>query len=179
VLEVGRMGAHAFAKIAYGTTSTGKANRGYEISIGTIAGMAMAGIDQPTRFVGYRRVTVTLDSTLFRMPRGSKTPVIGRLDDAGLERMDALRTRLWAERDMAAARRDERLGVTAQGVPVIRRSGATLSCISKGGLAPCQLPGAHHQRVADLAPKAARKRAAKRGRGLLKQARQRRQAGSV
>ncbi|SEB02185.1 hypothetical protein [Rubrimonas cliftonensis] len=133
VLEVGRVGDHAFAEIAYGTTATGKANKGWEIHINQRAGMAMAGLDQPTRFVGFRRVTVTLDSTLFRIPRGRKSPIIGRLDDAGLERMNAVCARIWANRGMAAERRNERRGVTDQGVPVIWRGGASkLSATSKG-----------------------------------------------
>ncbi|MEE4208136.1 MAG: type II toxin-antitoxin system PemK/MazF family toxin [Parvularcula sp.] len=135
VLEVGRVCDHAFAEIAYGTTATGKRNRGWEIHINTAGGMALAGIDQPTRFVGFRRVTVTLDNKFFRMPRGRRSPIIGRLDDAGLERMNAVRARIWAERDMAAERRAERRGVTEQGVPVIWRSGASKLSASRKGAA--------------------------------------------
>jgi hypothetical protein len=124
VLEVGRVGDHAFAEIAYGTSAMTKANRGYEIHVNTIAGMALAGLDRATRFVGSRRVRVSLENSLFRTSPQHASPVIGRLDDGALVRMYAVRARIWAERDMAAERRNERRGVTAQGVPVVWRRAA-------------------------------------------------------
>jgi hypothetical protein len=133
VLEVGRIGGHAFAELAYGTAAMTKANRGYEIHVNTVAGIALAGLDKPTRFVANRRVTVSLDSPLFPPSIAHRSPVIGRLDDGALARMNAVRARIWAERDIAAERRNERRGVTDQGVPVVWRGAAPKRpTISKG-----------------------------------------------
>jgi hypothetical protein len=121
VLEVGRAGDNGFVELAYGTTSKTAANRGYEIHVSREAAMRAAGLSKPTRFVAARRVIASFGSALFLTNASHPTPVIGRLDPDTMERMNAVRARLWAEKDFAAERRRERRGRTEKGVPVVWR----------------------------------------------------------
>jgi hypothetical protein len=134
VLEVGRVGDHAYAELAYGTSAMTRANVGYEVRVRQPDGIAAAGLREPTRFVCSRRAISSLDSDRFHCSVTYPSPVIGRLDAAGLRRMDVLRARIWAEKDMAAERRNERRGRTEQGVPVIWRSsrGAAMPALEAG-----------------------------------------------
>lgn len=106
VVEVDRLGGYTFIELAYGTTAQTKANRGYEVHIYTDVGMALAGLRQPTRFVCARRVMVAPFHRDFATTRRNPSPVIGRLDDAGIERMNGIRARIHAEQDIAAERRE-------------------------------------------------------------------------
>lgn len=108
VLEVASTDGQRQATLAYGTTARTSANRGYEIWIKRRSSLAIAGLDRQTRFVGARTAIVSLDHADFDQgPRG--TPVIGHLDAHLIERMHAVRARLYAERDIATEiRRDKR-----------------------------------------------------------------------
>lgn len=51
---------------------------------------------------------MNVKSSGFHCPDGTATPLIGRLDDALMDRMNAIRARIQAEADIAAHYRDER-----------------------------------------------------------------------
>ncbi len=113
VLEVDCADGQRQATLAYGTTSRGSANRGYEIWVKRRSSLVIAGLDRQTRFVGARTTTVGLDHP--DLAQGLRaTPVIGHLDEFLLERMNAVRARVQAEDDIAAEvlreKREERLG---------------------------------------------------------------------
>jgi hypothetical protein len=105
VMEIARIGGETLIELAYGTTAQTSANRGYEVHIYRPIGMALAGLRRPTRFVGARRIIVSARNGGFDVSPGYRSPVIGRLDGRGLERMNAVRARIHAERDIAADRR--------------------------------------------------------------------------
>ncbi|KHQ50498.1 type II toxin-antitoxin system PemK/MazF family toxin [Mameliella alba] len=96
-----------FVEIAYGTSADTRANRGYDVIVKQSAGRATAGLLKPTRFVCARRIIVHVDHSGFHgRTKGPQT--IGRLDEALLERMNAVRARIQAEADIAACYREER-----------------------------------------------------------------------
>lgn len=105
VMEVERAETGTRITLAYGTSAMTKANRGYEVRIRQPVEMAHAGLDAPTRFVGARRLEVSVHATGFAASARTDSPVIGRLAEAGLERMNAVRARIQADRDIAAERR--------------------------------------------------------------------------
>ncbi len=107
VLEVDGTDGQRQATLAYGTTARTSANRGYEIWIKRRSSMTLAGLNKQTRFVGARTTTISLDHPDFGMgPQAS--PVIGQLDLYLVERMDAVRARLHAEKDIAEETRREK-----------------------------------------------------------------------
>lgn len=96
-----------FATLAYGTTADSKANQGYETRVTRSEALAAIGLDKPTRFVGSRRITVSLNNPGFSLgERG--TPVLGQMIGAERERLNDVRARIFAEADMAAERHAER-----------------------------------------------------------------------
>lgn len=107
VLDIARSGGAHYAVVAYGTSADTPANRGYEVRL-TGAEARAAGLHRPTRFVGSRRLLVSLDHPGIVICAATGAPVIGRLTDAAFERMNAVRARLHAEADIAADRRSER-----------------------------------------------------------------------
>ena len=92
--------------LAYGTSASTPANRGYEIAITHVADLQAAGLTRATRFVGARLLSVSRDHTGFDVG-GTEPPVIGRLPENRIERMNWVRARIHAERDIAADRRAE------------------------------------------------------------------------
>lgn len=105
VLEIERLAGERFALIAYGTTSPRKANWGYEVHALHDKDYRSFGLDRPTRFIGRRRLMVSLDNSGFVICPGTGAPVLGRLSGGPAERLQAVRARIQAERDMAAERR--------------------------------------------------------------------------
>ena len=106
VIETGKLNGRLSATLAYGTSAHPKRNYGYEVIVKGKPAMRAAGLTKPTRFICIRRITVSTAHPGFEPLCG--TPVIGRLDASLLQRMDAVRARLWAEHDIAAERRHER-----------------------------------------------------------------------
>ncbi len=104
VLETPRIGQRRYAKLAYGTGSTTRANRGCEVAVNRPDSLSAAGLDRPTRFVGRRSIIVQLDDPRFE-PDPSGSPVVGSLDPELQARMHEVRARLHAEADMAAEER--------------------------------------------------------------------------
>ncbi len=107
VLETPRIGQQRYAKLAYGTGSTTRANRGCDVSVNRPEALHTAGLDRPTRFVGGRSLIVRLDDPRFE-PDPSGTRVVGSLDPELQTRMHEVRARLHAEADMAAEERRTR-----------------------------------------------------------------------
>lgn len=101
VLEVGRVGDLRIATIAYGTSSKHKANRGRDLRVECHTEIEAAGLAEPTRFVGVRRVMVPLGHCAFNLAHRD-TPVLGHLTGVAFEAMQVLRARFQAEHDMAA-----------------------------------------------------------------------------
>lgn len=95
-----------FVEIAYGTSADTRANRGYEVIVKQTAARATAGLSKPTRFVCARRIIVHVNHSGFH-GRAKGPHIIGRLDEALLERMNVVRERIQAEADIAAYYREE------------------------------------------------------------------------
>lgn len=107
VLDIVRVGESRYAQLAYGTSAHTHANRGYEVQLNKADARA-AGLRRPTRFVGARRMLVSLDHPDIVLGVATGVPVLGRLSGAAFERMNAVRARIHAEADIAAERRSER-----------------------------------------------------------------------
>ena len=107
VLDTMTKGDERFVEIAYGTSADTRANRGYEVIVKQCAARETAGLSKPTRFVCARRIIVHVSHSSFH-GRTKGPQIIGRLDDALLERMNAVRARIQAEADIAAHCREER-----------------------------------------------------------------------
>jgi hypothetical protein len=105
VLDIETKGGQRYALLAYGTTSHRRSNVGYEVHVRRRAEYLSAGLDEPTRFVGARRLLVPLTHKGFVICRGTGSCVLGRLDGAPIDAMNAVRGRIHAEHDIAAERR--------------------------------------------------------------------------
>ena len=106
VLDTLTKGNERFVEIAYGTSADTRANRGYEVIVKQTAARETAGLSKPTRFVCARRIIVHVSHIGFH-GRTKGPQIIGRLDEALLERMNAVRARIQAEADIAAYYREE------------------------------------------------------------------------
>ncbi len=102
ILDIEVINGQRYALIAYGTTSHRRSNVGYEVHVRRGADYLSAGLDEPTRFVGARRVLVPLTHKGFAICRETGSAVLGRLDGEPFERMNAVRGRIHAMRDIAA-----------------------------------------------------------------------------
>ena len=107
VLNTRRMLGKVFVELAYGTSAQTTANKGYEVRILRDADANAVGLSRPTRFIGARRVMVSLDNPGFDVNLFD-SPVVGQLTGELFERLNAVRARLQAEADMAQATREER-----------------------------------------------------------------------
>lgn len=107
VLNTRRMLGKVFVELAYGTSAQTTANKGYEVRILRDADANAVGLSRPTRFIGARRVIVSLDNPGFDVNLFD-SPVVGQLTGELFERLNAVRARLQAEADMAQATREER-----------------------------------------------------------------------
>ncbi len=105
-LEVLAWAGERYARLAYGTSSDGRSNRGHDILVAGRLGDPGAGLDEATRFVGRRTLLVHLGGQGFARSSFTGSPVIGRLTGPALARMHRVRARLQAEADMAAERRE-------------------------------------------------------------------------
>ncbi|MCB1347122.1 MAG: hypothetical protein KDK11_00175 [Maritimibacter sp.] len=118
VLEIDERFGTKRLTLAYGTSVPSSANRGYEIPVTLPDDMRAAGLKRATRFVGARLLSVSPDNPGFSLGSRSRSPIIGRLSHNRIERMDWIRARLHAERDIAAERRGKR---TRNAPTVVRR----------------------------------------------------------
>lgn len=108
ILDIETKGDVRYALLAYGTTSRRRANVGYEVHVRRRADYLSAGLDEPTRFVGARRLLVPLGHKGFVICRSIGSPVLGRLDGEAFKAMNAVRGRIHAEHDIATERRSFR-----------------------------------------------------------------------
>ena len=107
VLNIEMRGDQRYALLAYGTTSRRRSNIGHEVHVRRRADVVVAGLDEPTRFVGARRLLVPLTHSGFVICGATSSPVLGRLDGRPFEAMNAVRARIHALRDIAAERRSQ------------------------------------------------------------------------
>ncbi len=108
ILDIEMRGDQLYALLAYGTTSRRRSNVGYEIHVRRRADYLSAGLNEPTRFVGARRLLVPLIHSGFATCRAAGSAVIGRLESAPFDAMNAVRGRIHAEADIADDRRSRR-----------------------------------------------------------------------
>ncbi|WP_340108451.1 hypothetical protein [Pikeienuella sp. HZG-20] len=107
VLDIARLGERRYAMLAYGTSAYTKANHGYEIRLSKAEALA-SGLRRSTRFVGARRLLVSLDHPGIVFWAATGAPVMGRLSGDAFERMNRVRARIQAEADIAADHRSRR-----------------------------------------------------------------------
>ncbi|MCZ4260139.1 hypothetical protein O4G76_04700 [Limimaricola sp. G21655-S1] len=105
ILDLEERGGKRYALLAYGTTSRRRSNTGYEVHVRRRADYLSAGLNEPTRFVGARRLLVPLNHGGFSVCQATGSAVLGRLDGSAFAAMNAVRGRIHAERDIAADRR--------------------------------------------------------------------------
>lgn len=103
VLEAEVRDGQRYVLLAYGTTSRRRSNIGYEIHARRKADYVSAGLHEPTRFVGKRRMWVPVDHGGFVISSTTGSAVLGSLDGNPRVAMDAVRARLHAEHDIRTA----------------------------------------------------------------------------
>lgn len=108
VIEVEDRGGQRCAEIVYGTSADTAANTGDEIHVAAPEEIARAGLRKPTRFVCSRRITVSLDHPGWDLNPRHPSPIIGQLTLKAMTRLNAIRARIHALRDIAADRRASR-----------------------------------------------------------------------
>ncbi|QPH53961.1 hypothetical protein [Pontivivens ytuae] len=81
VLDVERSGDDRRVVLAYGTTSRRKTNIGYETHVRTRGDRLAAGLDRSTRFVGKRRLSVSLQNGGFAIC-GTASTQLSRLSSS-------------------------------------------------------------------------------------------------
>lgn len=104
VFDIEDRGGHRFVELAYGTSAESNANTGDEIHVFAPEERAVAGVRKPTRFVCSRRIWVTLDHPGWDINPAHPSPVIGHLAPAATRRMNAIRAKIQARRDIIADR---------------------------------------------------------------------------
>jgi hypothetical protein len=84
----------------------GRADRtqAYEVALRTERECHAAGVSGPTRFLGAARIFLRTTSASIHIPQGAVSPISGRLTGVVLSRMNRVRARIYAERDIAADR---------------------------------------------------------------------------
>lgn len=109
VLDVEIFAGMVYAVLAPGMTSQGKSrsDRGFQISADDLEVPATAALNHPIRFETEQRICVPLSHEGFAPDRASDSPVTGRLTGSAFERMNAIRARIHAERDIAREARTE------------------------------------------------------------------------
>ncbi|TDL83492.1 hypothetical protein [Meridianimarinicoccus aquatilis] len=101
VLDLTLIGEIRYATLAYGTSSQCRFNSGYEVRLSAAADYAAAGLHEPTRFIGTRRLMVPLNHRGFVICAKTGAPVLGRVQEKTAARMHAVRARIQAEADIA------------------------------------------------------------------------------
>ena len=115
ILDIEVRNGQRYALLAYGTTSRRQSNVGLEIHVRRRVQYMAAGLDKPTRFVAARRLLVPLTNSGFVVCGATGSAVLGRLEGNPFERMNAVRGRIHAMRDIAQDRRlSRRQGRTAK-----------------------------------------------------------------
>ncbi|WP_288924857.1 hypothetical protein [uncultured Maritimibacter sp.] len=107
VLDVVRRGGEQFAVLAYNTKVQTNANCGHEVAVSGETMLKVLKQRKSTRFVGARRITVSLDHHGFACNRDG-TPILSALVDPSVEWMHAVRARIHAMADIRKERREAR-----------------------------------------------------------------------
>lgn len=115
ILEVEMHNGLRYALLAVGTTSHRRSHVNQEIHVRRQAEYEPARLDEPTRFIGARRLLVPLTHSGFVVSSVTHSPVLGRLDGQPFEDMNAVRGRIHALRDMHTASRRRRSGYPRRG----------------------------------------------------------------
>jgi hypothetical protein len=108
VLDVETRAGELHIHLAYATSANTRANVGNEIHIETPQDMAAAVMRKPTRVVCDRRTWVTPDHPGWDLNPRHPSPSIGRLSPRGIARMNAIRAKLQALRNIGADRKSAR-----------------------------------------------------------------------
>jgi hypothetical protein len=90
VVRIDNVAGQRYALLAYGTTSRRRSNTGLEVQVRKPAEYLVAGLNGPTKFVGARRVHVSLADCGFALSGTLATPVLGRLQGRTLRRLCAV-----------------------------------------------------------------------------------------
>ncbi len=101
-----RVGSYRCVVLAPGFLP-GSRQRGYEVHVRSATEMTGTGLRKPTSFDLNRRLPISLGTARFPTISGQKSPVLGHLPERMMERLHAVRARIQAERDIAAAKRAE------------------------------------------------------------------------
>lgn len=102
VLEVEEARRGKRLLIAPGVPGCADRDRAYEIGLRADPEWLAAGLIGPTRFLGAARIVLRSTSPRVHVPKGAVSPISGRLTGAALDRMNRVRARIHAERDIAA-----------------------------------------------------------------------------
>lgn len=110
VLDVEIFAGMVYAVLAPGMVMQGKSgsDRGLQITIDDPEVLAAEALKHPIRFEADRRICVPVSHTGFAPDEASDSPVTGRLTGLAFNRMNAVRARIHAERDIAREYRTER-----------------------------------------------------------------------
>lgn len=114
IVEVEDRAGHRFVELAYGTSAETGANTGDEIRVAAPEEIALAGVRRPTRFVCSRRVTVTLDHPGWDTNPAHPSPILGQLAPTATRKLNAIRARIHARRNIIADRRASRRAFTVE-----------------------------------------------------------------
>ena len=106
VLEVSDVAGKRFVTLVSGDAIETKAQCAYETHVTRPEAMKVTGLEYPTRFLGRRRITVSINHKGFDLGF-SGTPVIGLLTGPERDRFNDVRARVQADLDMAAFERAE------------------------------------------------------------------------
>jgi len=108
VLEKHDIFGATFIELAYGTSAMTRANRGYEIHVRRPEDILASGLKEPTRFVGSRRISVSLCNP--GLSSGATVPrLVGHLATSLNARFNAVRARIKADADIAEDYRNEQI----------------------------------------------------------------------
>jgi len=100
VLEKHDIFGATFIELAYGTSAMTRANRGYEINVLKSEDIMASGLKEPTRFVGSRRISISLRNP--GLCSGATVPrIVGHLATSLNARFNAVRARIKADADIA------------------------------------------------------------------------------
>lgn len=126
ILDLEERDGQRFAVLAYGTTSPKltKTRAPYAVDVVAVDELATASLNRLTRFHGARRIAVSLNHPWFAVSAKRGTARLGCLSGQSRERLQQVRNRIHAERDIRADRRRARRWPPARPASVARKARA-------------------------------------------------------
>lgn len=94
VLDIVEQNGVRSAVLAYGTSIKTKHQHNHQVRVRQPDSIKQAGLNQPTHFVGSHTITVPLNDPGFAICAATGAPVIGRLDNDLISRMEEVQSRL-------------------------------------------------------------------------------------